>query len=140
MYAFFMNDLKEVTSKSTIDFPENLSLEQSEDLLKYLAENLPADIDYQISQHKSKRHIEKEVGTIEGTLEITGQIISRNNFLGCDSFTMANSDLSSEYFKIGRLEFSRVSGGDLNEYGGEVKELWDSVRERVGDYFESSSD
>ena len=131
--------IEKIHDRLTINFPECLNLEQSENLLKYLAEKLRVSVDYNISCHKSIIQMEGEVKTFDVSLKITGQIASRDNFGKFDSFTITDSDPALEIYKVGKLEFSMVSGWDINEYGEEVRELWDDVRETVGKYFESRS-
>lgn len=143
MDVFFMSpekiSLEEISDLVRINFPRDLNLEESEDLLKYLAEELRADVDYNISYHKSVNHRDKGVKISDGALKITGQIDLLDNSEKFDYFTIRNSDFIPETHKVGMLEFSRVPGWDINDYREEVRELWGDVRKAVGIYFESRS-
>ena len=132
-------DLEEIAKRLGIDFPKNLDLQQSEDLLEYIARELPADVIYGVSYGKSIVHTEEGIETFDRGFKLTGQISSRDNFGKSDSFSILNPDYTSEHFEVGRLEFSMVPGWDINDYRKEVLELWDGVRELVERYFKSLS-
>jgi len=132
MGIFFMS-LEEVLDKSKIDFPKGLNLEQIEDLLKYLAEKLRADIIYNPSYHKSITPVEGRVKISDGSFNISGTISLGGRF---DSFTMDSNCVSEGIYKVRKLEFNRTPGWKIDNYREEIRKLWDDVREAVRGYFE----
>ena len=127
--------LGKVCGKSRIDFPKSLDLEQSEELLKYLAKELEANVGYDISYHKSIAYEEEGVKISNGYFKINGRISLLDSPGKFDTFTM-NSDYSiPEVYKVRKLEFYRIPGYDFNQYREEIIELWDDTREVIGKYF-----
>lgn len=127
--------LGKVCGKSRIDFPKSLDLEQSEELLKYLAEGLEANVGYDISYHKSIIHDRKGVKTIDGAFKINGHISLLDSPGKFDTFTMDSDYSIPEVYKVRKLEFYRIPGYDFNQYREELRELWDDTREVIGKYF-----
>ena len=128
MDVFFMN----LEEKLRIDFPEHLDLKQSENLLNYLAEELRADISYNISHYRLIAYKEEGVKTFDRSFKISGKISLLDNFEKFESFII---DSTSEIDKAGKLEFFMVPGWDINDYGEKARELWGYVRESVRGYF-----
>src|SRR3989344_1490990 len=90
----------------TIEFKEALTLEETEKLLDYIAENLPADITSKITYHYCRYHNSenREIKRERGTVYIGGSIrnITKHSF---DSFeTLCSKDTS----KIKSIRFQTI--------------------------------
>jgi len=134
------NSEEEVIKGSTIRFPRGLTFKEGEQLLKYIASYLPADVDYVASYHKSFIHELENQWTNEvnsigpKTYNIRGKIISRKKAMAFDSFE-GIFDITNEPFM--GIKFTPIPGYNLNEHRKEVIELWDDVRNLIRIYFET---
>ena len=128
--------LDDILEKSTIQFPEPLSLQEAQDLLQYIAENLPADIHYLASYHSVFRTKDHKATKEDGTVDITGDIKRLDKDLAFDSFRMHPSD--QDCTRMSALCFERIQGYELREYRPEVIRLWDDVRATIQKYFENT--
>jgi len=125
----------EVLEKSIIHLPMPLSLERTEKLLVYIAEQLPANLSYELSSHHSIYHEEGKSSKQLGTVSITGSIKSLKDILASDSFQCTPSENDEDISRISQIKFSVVPGYELDEYRKEVTRLWDDVRQLVSEYF-----
>lgn len=128
--------MQDLIDRITIEFPGPLTLEQAEDLLEYIARELPANINYDPSQFRNFFH-NPQTGKLEkqeGTARIVGSIINLKSAMGFNHFLT----IPSERFcgAIEGLRFSLIPDFDLKDYEEEVVHLWDSVREHVHGYFD----
>lgn len=142
--------LDELTEKSTIEFEEYLTLEQTDELLKYLARELPAHINYTTEETKNLYlcHGEKEIKSETTKIKLTGTIspeiiksvVNVPNYLietySLSSVFTCESDYFQEEEKIKTLKFDLIPGKDLEEYDKEELKFWNAVREKVKKYFE----
>ena len=121
--------------RATITFPIALSLRGTEDLLQFVARNLPADINWQTHYfgniyHDGDRKLLRQYGTVS----LSAMIRSLNNPMAFDSFESVHSRDDSS--KIESLRAVLIPGYDLvSEYRVEAVKLWDDVRKQVSSYF-----
>ena len=131
--------IDEIVEKTTIELPMPLSLKGAEKLLYYLAEELPANVSYHISHHKSIYRPFRESGRKilkqDGTVEINANINNLEKPFAFDGFQFTSSGME-DTSKLSVIRFNLVPGWELPEYRPEVRELWDQVREKVRQYFE----
>ena len=127
--------IDEVLERSTILLPMPLSLERTEKLLVYIAEQLPANISYKLSSHHSIYPEEEKASKQLGTVSITGSIKSLKDVLASDSFNCTHSEKDRNTSRISLIKFSIIPGYELDEYRKEVTRLWDDVRKLVSEYF-----
>jgi hypothetical protein len=126
--------LNDLIAKATIELEEPLNLKQAEALLLYIAERLPADVNYVITAHRNITANKGYVNLEQGTLKIDGQIHHRKEPLLIDSFETEPDQ--EETGKIKKLRFFLIPGLDsVEEYGPEKQKLWDYVRKAVTQYF-----
>lgn len=124
-----------IYDKLRIDFPEGLNLEQSENLLKYIAEELKADLKYGGLYHKSVVHTSEGMKSFYGSFSLNVHISLLANAKKSEHFTIINSEYVSEN-EAGKLEFLTDPELDIDDYEEEFK-VCDDVREVVKRYFES---
>ena len=125
--------IEEAIERGTIKFPFAISLEKTEQLLQYVAKNLPADIHYKASYHGQFSHEECQ----DGSVSLSGTI---NHLEPSSSFDSFESILSQQdYTMISGIRFIMIPGYDLDEYRQEAVELWDQVRTEVEKYFNDKS-
>lgn len=118
-----------------IEFPKSLSLEETNELLNYIAVNLPAKISTKTEIYCIRYHDEKENKGFQKTqinLEICGTIMNNNNF-NFDNFITRNYILDSS--RILGINFQAIPGYKLEEHRLEVRQLWADVRKQVENYF-----
>ena len=127
--------LDKISDKLRIDFPEGLNLKQSENLLKYIARELNADLKYGSTYHKSIDHTEKGLKVIDGSFSLTVHISLLANAKRSEHFTITSSEYVSEN-EAGKLDFLTEPESDIDDYKEEFK-VCDDVREVVERYFES---
>jgi len=131
--------IEEILKRSTIELPGSLTLKEAENLIDYLAEKLPAYVDYHISHHKSILHSPGEgVLKQDGTVKISVNVTNLEKPFAFDNFEFRASDQSEDTSRLSVIRFQLVNGRKLFEYRPEVRELWDQVREKVGQYFGES--
>lgn len=119
----------------TIEFPGGLTLEQTKDLLGYVAKSMPANISYRDSRHGAFFH-DPETGALreeQGTVKICADIRATNNPGTFDTCESINSERDSRF--ISGLRFFTIPGYEIQDYRPEAVKLWDNVREIVDDYF-----
>lgn len=126
--------IEEVIEKTTIELPREIDLETAEELLRYLAGNLSANIHYNVSYFKSILKKDGEISEFDGSVSLTANISSYENPTAFDACTFMSS--STDTSKLSIIKFGQVPGWDLSEYRQEVRQLWDDVRETVKQYFE----
>ena len=135
-----MMSIDEVVEKTRIELPRSLTLKEAEELIYYLAKELPANVNYQTSYYKSVFHSFREsnkkiLKQEDGTVEINGSISNLEKPFAFDFFQFRASD-KGDTSKLSVIAFHLVPGRELSEYRLEVRKLWDDVREKVGQYFE----
>ncbi len=135
-----MMSIDEIVEKTTIELPMPLSLKGAEKLLYYLAEEMPANLIYQILHRKSIYRPFRESGRKilkqDGTIVISGSISNLEKPFAFDSFQLQASDEDRDTSKLSVIRFNLVPGWELSEYRPEVIELWGQVRKKVRQYFE----
>ena len=139
--------LEEVMEKSRIEFPKAISLKEAEDLLNYLAENLPADIKYHLGQNKSILHGNDEhISQYQGSVNITANIAClkiRQFLIVSDSCELKSHFQDINQFqdtsKFSEMQFQVIPGYNLAEHRPEIVQLWTEVRTVVTEYFKKES-
>jgi hypothetical protein len=133
--------IDEVIAKTSIELPKPLSLAEAEDLIDYIAMQLPANVNYHSSYHRSITHVAGEDGEWkdrvlkeDGTAEVTVSISHLEKSLAFDTFQLKCSQ--EDYSRLGEIIFTRTPDWDINEYRPEVQQLWDDTRKIVEQYFE----
>lgn len=124
--------IDDMLEKSTIRFPEPLTINEARKLLGYIAKTLPANINYYTSQHFSIYAENKRVAEEPGTPSVTGTIRSLKETFAADSFSSVPADDTP---KISSLRFSPIPGYELSEHSAEVVKLWKDVKTLAAAYF-----
>ena len=121
----------------TISFPSPITLEETQEILGYVAQNLPASIDTKTEIY-DHRYLDENGNLIEsrGTVNISGSIRNTKNSAS-DGFNTTYE--SGDTSKINSLVFQAILGYSLEEHRPEVRELWRDVRQQVDAYFEQRS-
>ena len=131
--------IDEIMDETTISFKKDLTLEETEDLLKYVADNLPANISFHAGYFRSYRRDEDMTFTYvsDEIVEITGNIRQTNKTFSFDVFSgnHPNDDTSG----FSSLYFARVPGWEISDYRPEIRQLWKDVRGVVNNYFETKN-
>ncbi len=127
--------LDEVCEKIEIEFPRDISLSNAEKLLGYIAKEMPADIHYYTSQHKSlyKFPDDQETKLRPGTSGLSGNISRRYKPFSFDSFSFLISNKETSEFK--GMCFGMIPGYNLSEYDPKTQQLWADTRKLVEKYF-----
>ena len=129
--------IDEVIEAVTIQLPKPLDLKKAEDLLAYIAREMPADIHYTINSHVNLLpESAKKVLRDQGSFQISGTIVSLNsgNRSAFDTFETA-ADIK-DYNKISAIRFSIIPGYDeLDDYLYITKQLWGHTKLIVSEYF-----
>lgn len=123
--------------KATIEFPKPLTLEQTEDLLDYFADEIPANLNTFTGAHCQRYHDPAASGEgitrDRGTVAISGQIRTVEAPFLFDHFeTVTYSD---NFRLIGAIRFSPILGYSYDEQPDHAKQLWEVIRDKVQDYF-----
>ena len=113
--------LDEIVKRSSINFPWGLTLEQTGELVKYIATKLPADINYSLSM-KSK--------------VLGGSISHKEKSLKFIPFQMYSKKNES---KLAGLRFPLSPEWEMGGRRPKEMELWDDVRAIIDDYFTNGS-
>ncbi len=136
-----MEKIKDINDLVTIELPESLGIRGLEDLLKYVGEHLPADVNYNVSYFADLRYnrglmkkgvcARKLIRTL-GTLSVTGTIRSllRSSSMAFDSFQTQPAE--NEDGKVKAIRFMQVPGWEIEDYRKEVIQLWSDVRREIG--------
>jgi len=126
---------KEITDKTTIEFKRPISLEETEDLFRYIAKNMPANISSTIKYFKSFLYDNESKNTLEdkGTLEVMAGI---HNLKTHEFDAVQSTHYDKDTSLISSFAFQRIPDWELCDYRPEVKELWDQFRGLVDKYFE----
>ena len=128
--------LETLINKSTVKFPRPLSLKETEKLFSYLTKNLPARITYHADYLMNLRNEDNRVCKDPGTASISGTI-SIDTSHAFDGFE--SKEYSEDATKISAIKFILTPGYDIEEeYTQDVRSLWNSVKEKVSDYFSQS--
>jgi len=114
--------LENVFERSTIALPRPLSLDTAENLLSYLAKNLPARINYTASRIM---YAMPDGSKQEGTASIGG-MIARTEPFAVDQFE--SIPYREDTSKIEAIRFPPIPGYDLSEHDAGTVQLWDDVR------------
>jgi len=128
--------VNDILENLTIEFPTPLTLEQTEELLDYLGENLPANINTESSYFNQRCH-ESSKTRNRGTVKINGTIRNLEKTMCFDAFmTKHDTDDTS---RIAAIQFQPIPGYTLDEYDLHTKELWQDVRQQIKRYFSIKS-
>ena len=126
--------LDEVLEAATIKLPEPLDLKKAEELLHFIASEMPAEVRYDVQYHMGIYHSgRRKVSRDRGSFHISGTISSLGNhaFEGFETL-----DSIPDHRKISAIRFSIIPGhDDLNYYPPATKALWESTRIFVSNYF-----
>ena len=126
--------IDELLQSATIEFREPLTLEETEELLDYIAENLPGDIHTKSDYYTQRHHYtdDKKLTRSRGTVSIGGSIKNLEK-LSFDSFSSIHD--SEDTSKTCAIRFQTIPEDELEEHRPEVRKLWSDVREQVNNYF-----
>ncbi|MEM4244781.1 MAG: hypothetical protein QW404_02180 [Candidatus Nanoarchaeia archaeon] len=123
-----------VLEKTIIKLPRPLSLKETEDLIEYIAEQLPGDIYYKISRNKSVIKNPEGILKFDGSGSISANIKSYKSG-AYENFSCEPDDFTKDS-KISAIKFTTVPGWKLFDYRKEVVELWHEVGKIVAQYFD----
>jgi len=128
--------IDEIARLTTIKLPEPLERKEAEELVKYIAKNLPADITYTLSAQSHIYHNpeNKKFSNRQGPISISGNISSLNSAAAFEAFSTEYS-FFDDVPKIISVNFMPVPGWKLHEYKPAARKLWRDVRAVVMDYF-----
>ena len=129
-----ISSVDEVLTRTKIPFREPLSLEQTEQLMDYIARNLPANVNYHAGYFKkiypwSDGRISSDLGTVD----LEGMIRSKRELMGFDSFRSEHGRNTSQ---IVAIQFITIPEYELYEYRPEVVRLWNDVGAMVSKFFD----
>jgi len=130
--------IDEVINKATIEFSKPLSLDETEELMKYITIHLPGDITYTLSYevalyHEQGHHIDKSPRNVS----INGHIRSNKDGAAFDFFNSQPLKVITDTTKVHLIRFSIIPGYDkLTDYNPITTRLWGDVRKVVTEYFE----
>ncbi len=129
--------LDKITERTTIEFPEPLSVSETMDLFTYIGQNLHSDVSSTV-ENKRKVH-----GMFPGGKEVSNELMGVNVYGHISTVDVAGSSTfkctthSPEYHTlIDALVFDWEGESDLEKHRREEVTLWDKVREQVSNYFQ----
>ncbi|MBU1199895.1 MAG: hypothetical protein KKF46_02960 [Nanoarchaeota archaeon] len=125
--------IEKIIEKATINFPKPLCLKATEELLKYIAESISANINYHAGYFNNLNNKEGIVTSDMGTINITGTITRLSNPIAFDSFEIF--PYRNDTTKADKMQFTMVPAWDLTDYQEQNLELWEDVRTVVDKYF-----
>ncbi len=126
---------KNLIQRSVVEFPRALELKELEDLLVYVANHVPADINFRASYFGEITALnQNKKGVDYGSSKVGGTIRSRKNLVAFDSFVTYPSH--SDFQKISKIGSVREQDSEEEHYKPEVIKLWGDVRQAVQKYFE----
>jgi len=147
--------IEKLIEMQTINFPREISLEESEKLLEYVATNLPAEISLNASYYKNISLEREDDGSLSEDIKTKtyeGHIKLSANVVGYKSETPNND--TPKFHTSDTLQFHTSNTGELNkfihmkfihtqgykefDYHEDVKELWGQVREVSDAYFKDN--
>ena len=127
--------IEKIRELSIIKFPKSVDLREAEGLLIYLAENLPATINYRASHFMSLNGWGEKKYTLDydGTTDIRGTIFApKGGNATMDSFRFEHSTGTS---KLKSIMFNLTPGLELPDYDIGARRMWDNTRNLVKQYF-----
>ncbi len=126
--------LEKLIEASIVTFPRDITLDEAEELIRHLAENLPAEVNYQVLQHKTALDRGEGIEIDPGTVKISGRIRSTKNVMAFDSFEFKPS--KSHTSKLSEMSFVLIPGYDeFCEYSPSAISLWGEVKKETVKYF-----
>lgn len=130
--------IDKLMEESRIKFPHSLSLEKTDELLDYVARNLPGMINSKTEVNEQRVNFgnDNKCHKIKGTVKITGLITDYNNY-NFDSFITERSIVNSS--NIIGIQFDIIPGYSLEEHGERKLEFWRDVRRQVNNYFNENN-
>ncbi|MEK6885468.1 MAG: hypothetical protein AABX17_00720 [Nanoarchaeota archaeon] len=128
---------QKLIQRATIRFPRAVSLNETEDVLKFVAKKLPANVNWTSQYYKNIFHTpERKFLTESGSVSLTAMITSLKTPFAVDTFETLRFDRDSS--RIEGLRATLIPGYDLiSEYRSEAVQLWDNVRKQTKAYFSS---
>ncbi|MBN2142055.1 hypothetical protein JW711_01875 [Candidatus Woesearchaeota archaeon] len=127
--------LDERMEPATIRFPRSVELKEAEAVLVYVAQNMPAEVNYKASYYAvSRRDKDLEVRIELGSAQIGGTIHKEGR-----AFDTFESYLHSFNGLIAGFRFNLIPGYELSEHRPEVRQLWDETRNVALRYFSEDS-
>jgi len=128
--------IDEVLGEAKIEFPRVLSLADAENLLGYVAKNMPAEIRHNSSYNITLALVESEkVAKLAGSVQISGSIADVKNGRAYDGFNF-NKCSGANTPGLSGMTFDMVPGWKISEYRPEVRKLWGDVRRLVRECFD----
>jgi len=127
---------REVIERSITNFPRDLTIRETEALLRHLARELPANIDYKVAYKIIlEQDISKDLTVYEkpGTVFIEGAIRSLEDSMQFDYFHCIHSQ--EETHKLANLRFNNTPDWGIEEYK-RVLPLWDKVKALTLEYLQ----
>ncbi|MEK6934858.1 MAG: hypothetical protein AABW46_03195 [Nanoarchaeota archaeon] len=126
----------ELIKRNVINLPRKLSLSEAEGLVEYIVRELPGEIRYHSSYHKTLFQKDGRLSIRDGAVDLTVHLkatISSHKRVGAfDTFQFLHSQSDSS--RLDAIMFQLVPGWDLQEYRQEIIELWDDVRRLTEQY------
>lgn len=128
---------EDVYERANIRFPKPLTLEKSEEMLKFVSAALPGEVRYEASygvcvgrtfSAEDPDGLSERLG-----VSLSGVINRREGDYAFDSFRCSNSE--RDLLSLVDLTFNVIPGYSLREHRPEVVRLWDDVRQHVRNYF-----
>lgn len=136
-----MDDLEELTNRTTIKFPFSINAEEIEDtLFEYLRVEVHCKIDHSVLIMGNRGQGDDDTPTSKRyASKITAAITRRTVDFVTSSFKLLDSGRSFPNF-FNAIEFDVLDYGSIEEFRGMPTGeaqliLIDSVREKVGEYF-----
>jgi hypothetical protein len=127
--------IEEIAKENTIEFPRPIGREGAENLLCYIAKELPANISSKIEYYKTFFYDQEKDGVLEdkGTLTVIANIHDLRENGGFDSFQSKSCGGDTSY--ISAIASQMVPDWELSDYRPEIRKLWKDVRQIVDEYF-----
>ncbi len=128
--------IDEIAKLTTIKLPEPLELKEAEELINYIAKNMPANISYSVLEHTQLYHERetKGISSQKGSISINGHIADLLEAGAFDTF-YSESSFFDDIPKLTAIKFMQVPGWEIEDYRPENRRIWASVRTAVVKYF-----
>ena len=128
-------NIEKIRKEQTIDFLRAVNRKGAEDLLKYIARELPAHVRSTIKYDRTYLHDvgNGSINEIKGSLEVTVKIEDFRAGGGSDIFKSQPWLTNPEY--IISIAAPIVFDKELSEYSPEQRKLWKDVKEVADRYF-----
>jgi len=128
-----LTDIEKIIEEATISLPRPLKREEAEKMLKYIAQEMPANVIFKTEHFKNFLNEEGKVKLYEGTLKINGTIVNKAKPFTLEYFSLEPSSHQTEL--VDKLVFNMVGSDGLEGYSQGIRELRERTRTVVGQYF-----